>query len=176
MLCWEQLAENTGLRLPLQFTLHPKSNGYGPESNGYGPSKDLPTSWGELPGNPLFSVFGTLRDLVIVRKNPECSRVDAEYEIARMVLEVDGAEEPFDTAWGAMATKFKLDRECMYHETLGGHGIMKNELELINIGFNLQNKFWLPLNNLDYIILDLREKLYRSDGSPCVVTDRAAIQ
>lgn len=165
---FSELLDNAeGLRLPLQFTLHPKSD----NSNffGYGPSKG---QLKENPGNPLFSVFGTLRDLVLVRKNPECRLAEASYEIARMVLEVDGVEEPFDTAWGAMATKFKLDRACMYESTLGGSKVMRKELEMICIGFNLQNKFWQPLADLDEVIFELHEKLYRCDGSPCVVTDR----
>lgn len=161
---WEMLLKGQKrFCLPLQVTLHPKSMGNG---DGYGPSIG---QLEENPGNPHCSVFGTLRDLVLLRTNPSCDMTEADYEIRRMVLEVDGVEEPFDTAWGAMATKFKLDRACMYDTTSRRRHRMRNELELLDIGFNLQNKFWLPLDKLDSVILVLREKLYRSNGAPCVL-------
>lgn len=161
------LGHGDRLCLPLRFTMHPKVKG-GDYGDGYGPSKGQLT---ENPGNPLFSVVGTLRDLVLVRRNPGSDSTEADYQIERMVLEVDGVEEPFDTAWGAMATKFKLDRATMYDPHFGGRGVARNELDMIYIGFNLQDKFWVPLDMLDTVIFVLGEKLYRSDGSPCVVTE-----
>ena len=94
---------------------------------------------------------------------------DEGYEILNMVLKVDGIDEPFDNAWAAMATKFKLDRACLYEHNSAGRSVMKDELYLIGIGFNLQNKFWQPLDSLGMVLYELDKKLYRPNGSPCIV-------
>ena len=170
---WEWLLdESDGLRLPLQFTLHPECYGH-TETGGYGSSAPDPgprtlRRGAPDPGNPLCSVVGTLRDLVLVQHATD-SIHGHPYSIARMVLSVTGIEEPFDTAWGAMATQFKLDHACMYEVDLAGRSMMKDELFLINIGFNLQNKFWQPLDSIGMLIVRSAEKLYRSDGSSCIV-------
>ena len=172
---WARLLRTEGLRLPLQCTLHPKLT-FITFNSSYGPTvgQCAEGDSNAKPGNPLCSVVGSLCDLVVWRTNPESCLAEANYEIQRMVLKVDGVEEPFDTVWSALATKFKLDRACMYECTANGVSTTKNELEVIGIGFNLQNKFWQDLSTLGNILFECAEKLYRPDGSPCVVTDRPA--
>lgn len=145
---------------PLRCTLHPRVDErlYSSE----GPNNNMP-----FPGHPNCSVVGTLHDLHVEKRGNT-------YKIVHMQLTVDGVPGVFESAWDAMATKFRITRKEMegYFEW-DGHAwgkwsaySEKSELDFMVLGLLLRNG-WLSFGHLHECLND-QAGWKRPNGSPVV--------